>query len=180
VITRRELVRVVTRERRVADWVVSERSQEIAIVDELRGIVRRETRTRLGLVLHVDSALGRGTARVAIDASEGTAASVVARALSLATAAVGPGWKSVPPAAPANVEVIDPLLVKGNLEDAARVLVKFAREGATVRSRGTVLREQIAVQAKSGFHEEWAASELRVDALVTAGERSLELPREAR
>jgi predicted Zn-dependent protease len=93
---------------------------------------------------------------------------------------VGPGWKSVPPAAPANVDVIDPALVKGNLEDATRALVKFGRDGASVRSRGTVLREQIAVQAKNGFGEEWAASEVRVDALVTAGERSLELTREAR
>ncbi|MBA2543624.1 MAG: hypothetical protein H0V17_28540 [Deltaproteobacteria bacterium] len=179
-ITRRDLVRAVSRERRVADWVVSERVQELAIVDELRGLVRRETRTRLGLVLHVDSALGRGTARVAIDATEGTASTVVLRALSLATAAVGPTWKSVPPAAPARVDVIDPALVKTNLEEAAHAIVKFNRDGATVRSRGTVLREQVEIQAKSGFREAWAASELRVDALVIAGERSLELVREAR
>ena len=180
-ITRRDLVRAVSRERRVADWVVSERVQELAIVDELRGLVRREIRTRLGLVLHVDSALGRGTARVSIDATEGTASTVVLRALSLAAAAVGPKWKSVPPAAPARVDVIDPALVKANLEEAARAMIKFNRpDGAIVRSRGTVLREQVAIQARSGFREEWAASELRVDALVIAGERSLELVREGR
>jgi predicted Zn-dependent protease len=180
-ITRRELIRAVSRERRVADWVVHERVQELAVVDELRGVVRRETRTRFGLVLHVDSALGRGTGRLVIDASEGTPGSIAARALSLATAAVGPRWRSVPPAAPAAVEVIDRDLVKANLEDAARALVGIAKpEGATVKSRGMVLREQIAVQAKNGFREEWPATELRADALVIAGERSLELTREAR
>lgn len=179
-ITRRELIRAVARERRAADWVVLERVQEIAIVDELRAIVRRETRTRFGLVVHVDRALGRGTGRLVIDASAGTPNAIVARALSLASAAVGPGWKSVPPAAPASVEVLDRDLPK-NLEEAARALVGFARpSNATARCRATVIREQVAVQARSGFREEWPASELRAEALVIAGDRSLELAREAR
>lgn len=176
-ITRRELIRAVSRERRVADWVVIERTAEVHVVDQLRQLTRRELRSSFTVVLHVDSALGRGSARVTIDAGQSTAAAVAARAVSLATTAVGPGWRSVPPAAPAQVEVLDPDLPK-NLGDAAAALVALGRDRA--RMRVEVTREAYAIQAKSGFHDEWPASQLRVDALVSDGQRSLELVREAR
>ncbi len=176
-ITRRDLIRVVSRERRVADWVVIERAQEVHVVDQLRQVTRRETRSSFTVVLHVDSALGRGSARVTVDAGESTAAAVAGRALSLATTAVGPGWRSVPPAAPAQVTVIDRDLPK-DLGEAARALVALG--GDNVRVRAEVARESYAIQAKSGFHEEWLASQVRVDALVSDGQRSLELVREAR
>lgn len=176
-ITLRDLVRAVGRERRVADWIVIERVQEVAIVDQLRQLTRRETRASFTIVLHVDSALGRGSARVTIDAGQGTASAVIARALSLAAAAVGPTWRSVPPAAPAQVAILDPDLPR-DLVEAAAALVGFAK--GTVRARGSVVLEQRAIQAKNGFREEWAASELRVEALVTEGDRSLELVREGR
>lgn len=177
-ITRRELVRAIARERKVADWLVLERVREIHVIDQLRQLTRREERTTFTVVLHVDSALGRGSARVTIDAGESTPAAVTARAVALATTAVGPGWRSVPPAAPASVTVMDPAL-PAELDDAARALVAFAR-GDQLRARGTVIRERHAIQAKSGFHDEWPASELRVEALIGDGKRSLELVREAR
>jgi predicted Zn-dependent protease len=174
-IQRRDLIRAVGRERRVADWVVIERVQEIHVVDHLRQLTRRETRSIFSVVLHVDSVLGRGTSRVVIDSGQSNAQAVITRAVSLASTAVGPAWRSVPPAAPAQVTVIDPDLPK-DLGDAANALVGFKG----MRARAEVIREQFAIQAKSGFHEEWAASQLRVDALVSDGERSLELTREAR
>ncbi len=176
-ITRRDLVRAVQRERRAADWVIIERVREVAIVDQLRKLTRRETRTSFSIVLHVDSALGRGTTRLTVDAGQGSAPAVISRALSLATAAVGPTWRSVPPAAPAQVEVLDESLPK-DLGEAAAALVGIAT--GKVRARAQVVREASAIQAKSGFHDEWTASELRIEALVSEGERSMELVREAR
>lgn len=176
-ITRRELIRAVSRERRVADWVVIERTAELHVFDQFRQLTRRELRSSFTVVLHVDSALGRGSARVTVDAGQSTAAAVAARAVSLATTAVGPGWRSVPPAAPAQVTVEDRELPK-DLADAARPLIALATDG--VRVRAEISREQAAIQAKSGFHEEWPSTQLRVDALVSDGQRSLELVREAR
>lgn len=176
-IARRDLVRAVQRQGRVADWMISERVAETHVVDQLRGVVRRETHTEFSIVLHVDSALGRGTSHVIVEGGQSNAAAVIARAVSLAATAVGPGWRSVPPAAPAQVTVEDKELPK-NLGEAAGALVKFAT--GNIRARGEVTRHAYAIQAKSGFHEEWLATQLRVDALISDGERSLELVREAR
>lgn len=175
-ITRKDLIRAISRERKVADWVVIERAAELHVTDQLRQVTRRETQSSFTIVLHVDSALGRGSARVTVDAGQGTAAAVAGRALSLATTAVGPGWRSVPPAAPAQVDVLDPDLPK-DLGEATGALVALGRG---VRARGEVMREHYTIQAKSGFHEDWFASQLRVDALISDGDRSLELVREAR
>ena len=177
-IARRDLIRTLSRERRVADWVVIERVAQRAVVDQLRQLTRRETRVSFTIVLHVDSALGRGSARVTVDAGQSNAASVIQRALSLATAAVGPTWRSVPPAAPARVDVLDDAMPR-DLGEAANRLVAFA-QGGRLRARGTVMREQIEIQARSGFREAWSASELRVDALISDGARSIEVMREAR
>jgi predicted Zn-dependent protease len=177
VITRRDLIRAVSRERRVADWVVIERVADVHVVDQFRQVTRRELRSSFTVVLHVDSALGRGSARITVDAGQSTATAVAARALSLATTAVGPGWRSVPPAAPARVTVEDREL-PADLGEAARPLVALASD--TVRVRAEISREQAAIQAKSGFHEEWPSTQLRLEALVSDGQRSLELVREAR
>ncbi len=178
-IVRRDLIKALSRERRAADWVVIERAEERAVVDQLRQLTRRESRTSFAIVLHVDSALGRGTARITVDAGQSSAASVVSRALSLATAAVGPTWRSVPPAAPARVNVLDDVLPK-DLGEAATRLVAFTRPGGKLRARGSVMRQQIEIQAKSGFREAWDATALRLDALISDGDRSIEVVREAR
>jgi len=179
VITRRDLVRALGN---VADWFVIERAQEIAVADDLRAVRRRENRTRTTLVIHHDVPSGRGTARIEITASDGNAVTLVEQAVSLAAAAVGPAWKTVPPAAPAKVEVLDPDLAKADLAVAAAAIVRGLRrpEGANVLASASVLREQISVQGKNGFDDVWTASELHVEALVTAANRSLELARDAR
>jgi len=182
-IDRRELVRALAREKRVADWVVMERAQELGSVDELRKVVRHDERTRLELLIHTDSTLGRGSSRLALDATEGDATAIVRQGLALATAAIGPTWKSVPPAAPASVHLLDPDLVGADLIEAAHTAgasVRGNKHGAATRTRCTVLREQVAVQARNGFHDAWSASELRAESLVIVGDHSLELVREAR
>ncbi len=182
-ITRRDLVRALLR-RGTADWVIIERVQEVGVFDEARAVRRRETRTHSTIVVHHDMPRGRGSARVELTtATQGDANALIDQAVALASAALGPAWKSVPPAAPAKVTVMDPDLVTGELVDAAVAIargVSGRSSGAVVSANATVMRERIVVQAKSGFHYDWLASQLRVEALVTVGDRSLELVREAR
>ncbi|HEU0032649.1 MAG TPA: metallopeptidase TldD-related protein [Kofleriaceae bacterium] len=187
-ITRRELVRALQR-RGVADWVVLERAQELGIADETRAVRRREKRTRTTLIVHHDVPQGRGSARLEISASDGDALAIVDQAIVLANEAVGEAWKTVPPAAPAKVKLLDPELDPQNprLADlaldlaAARLLGKLRRPaGSHVSATARVLRERTIAQAKSGFHDDWLATTLRLDALVTVGGSSLEISREAR
>ncbi len=182
-ITRRDLTRALLR-RSVADWVVTERAQELGESDDARGLRRHETRTHSTILIHHDVPRGRGSARVEITAgTDGDALGVVDQALSLAAAAIGPAWKTVPPAAPAQVRVMDPELVKQDLVTAAAAIARSVRArgtGSNVTASARILRERIAVQGKNGFHEEWLASHVRVEALVVATDRSLEVVREAR
>lgn len=179
---RRDLVRALTA-RGVSDWVVIQRDQELAVVDEAAPRLRRvERRTRWQLVVHADTADGRGTAHLAIDAAFDDADEVVTQALALAHAAVGAAWVSTPPAAPARVRIHDPNLLDRNLLDAAGAVLRgVARPGGAivVASLG-IVREAVAVAARQGFHAEWQATLLRADALVGVGDRSLEVSREVR
>jgi predicted Zn-dependent protease len=181
VISRRDLVRALGR-RKVSDWVVAEHAQELALADEVRGLDRREARTRTTLTVHQDVPKGRGTARLELTAQDGSAADVVDQAVSLALTAVAPSWKSVAPAAPAKVTVLDPALASADLAGAAaQVLQRLRRPaGATVAASIEVLREQVTVQSSAGLVARWTASHLHAEALVTAGERSLALARDAR
>lgn len=180
-INRRELVRALER-RRVSDWVVIERAQELALADEARGLARREARTRATVIVHQDVPSGRGTARLEIAALEGSAAEIVEQALALAAAAVAPSWKSGAPAAPAKVDVLDPALAEADLGDAAAAALADLRRprGVTASARLELLREQVAVQTSAGLTARWTASHVRAGALVATAAHSLAIAREAR
>lgn len=169
--------------RRLSDWVVIERAQERAAITEgVRPLRRTEHRTRWTIVVHDDVPKGRGSARIEVDASEGDADEVVAQAGALARATVGPIWRSPPASAPAKVQLLDEAFAPGPLADfAAGVIARLRRPaGARVDLDLELMREHVTVQAHSGFRAAWSASTARARALVSIGERSLELQREAR
>ncbi|CAN5585075.1 hypothetical protein BH11MYX1_BH11MYX1_39820 [soil metagenome] len=185
-ITRRDVVHALERQE-LADWVVIERDQEIAVVEMSRGASdpgeqREEHRTRWQLTVHADTPAGRGTARVVIDANDGDSDKIVGDAATLARLSVGTAWTTLPQAAPARVELADPSLASGTAIAAAGALARRVprREGATVEARVTLLRERVAIHSRSGFRTEWSATLARIDALVIASDRSLEVSREAR
>ena len=180
-ITRRDLVRALGR-RAIADWILIERAQELGSFDEARDLERREQVTRFTVILHHDVPRGRGSARLEIGATEGTASELVDQAVALAIATIGRGWKSIPPAAPAKVAVLDPALADADLVEVARQLGAGARApaGTTASTRIEISRERVTVLARSGFHAAWSASLVRARTLVTRGAHSLELSREAR
>jgi predicted Zn-dependent protease len=181
VIDRRELVRALDR-RDIADWVLVERAQEIAVADEPTHTQRAERRTRWVVTVHVDVFNGRGSARLEIDAVEGNARALVEQAIALAQAAVGPAWTSAPPAAPAKVALLDVTLAEGDPLIACDAMLRTLRrpKDAEVHARATALREKVSTQARAGLRREWLASMVRVDALVIAHGRSLEVTRQAR
>lgn len=175
-IDRAALVRALA-QRRVADWVVAERAQELALADPARQLLRSEDRHRLELVVHHDTPRGRGSARLALAVGAGDATEIVAQAVDLATAAVGPAWRSPPAAAPARVELLDPALADGPLAAIAAALARSVR-GAEIAV--SALREQVTVQTRAGLTTTWRASQLAAQVLVIAGARSLALGRVAR
>jgi len=184
VIKRRDLSRALNR-KRVADWVIFERTQDIAIADAVRReklTRRREQRTRMTFVVHVDDSRGRGTARVEVSSQDTSAAEIVDRAMELALAAIGPAWKSVPASAPAKVILLDPSIGKRDVFDIAIGLAGTLRAPApaTVAACARVTREQIVVDTHAGLTSKWEASTFEIDALVGDGTHSIEVHRTAR
>jgi predicted Zn-dependent protease len=181
-IDRRDLVHALER-RELADWVVIEREQELAVFDERApGSRRVERRVRWHVAVADDVPSGRGTARVAIDAVDGSADDVVRQAIALARAAIGPAWPTLPAAAPAKVALLDPALAERPAIELAIAIARATRRpsGTVTTLATTVLREKVAAHTKQGVHGEWTAGVVHVDAIVVAGARSLELAREAR
>jgi predicted Zn-dependent protease len=185
VITQRDLVQRLARTT-LAAWSVVERVQDIAIADDRGALQRRDHRTRLALIVHQDIPRGRGSARLDLDAFDGSATDLIDQAISLALAAVGPAWSSTPPAAPARVSLADQALLRRELDAvAASTLARLRRPPAvTVTASAEILRENVTVIASSGFHTRWLATALRADAVVSlpagSGPHGLTLSREAR
>ena len=163
-------------------WSVVERLQDVAIADERRGLQRREHRTRFTVTVHQDVPLGRGSARLDVDAYDGSPDDLIEQAISLALAAVGPAWSTTPPAAPAKVAVVDDDLVKRELDAVARnTLAQLHRPpGVTVTATAAVLREKVTVIASSGFHTSWLATALRADAVLATPTSAIRISRQAR
>jgi microcin-processing metallopeptidase PmbA/TldD-like protein len=181
VIARRELVSALQR-RNVADWIVIEREQDVATVDEARQLRRRERCVHTTVILHHEDFHGRGTARLELRASDGDAQLVIDQGIALAASAMGPAWKSVPPSAPAKMLLLDASLDAARLADIAAAFLRDVRkpDGMRVVSRVEMTRENVAVQSRAGAHTEWSATLVAAHALVATDERSLEITREAR
>ena len=181
-IRRRDLVRALDRPSAIADWVLIERTQELGAFDEARDATRRERSTRYTVILHHDLPSGRGSVRLELCGTEGRASEVIDQAIVLAKTSIGRLWKSIPPAAPAKVAVLDPELATGELDEHARKIVAGARVPAevTATSHVTVQRERVEVLGRSGFHADWVASSIHAETLVILGPHSLELRRESR
>ncbi|MEO7097226.1 MAG: hypothetical protein ABI175_28455, partial [Polyangiales bacterium] len=181
VISRRNLVSALNA-RKVADWVVIERVQELAVITEDRPTRRTEERTRWTVVVHHDVPRGRGTARLELTTRQGEAKDVIEQAISLASAAIGPAWTSTPAAAPANVNVLDGTLEKADLSVIATEIARSAKRpaGSTVQLGIELLRERVTVQAESGFQTSWLATSVTAAGLIAVGDHSLDISRDAR
>jgi len=181
VITRRALMSALS-SRRIAEWVVVERAQEIAIADEVRPLQRSDVRSRFTIVVHHDVTRGRGSAKIELASLYGDASDVADQAIALAEAAIGPTWRSTPPAAPAKVSLLDPTLERVPLGPVASAFLRTTVRppGATVSAAIEIMRERVTVNASSGFHTGWTATATNASALIAIGGRSLEVTREAR
>jgi hypothetical protein len=181
VITLAELVQHLPR-RSLGAWSVVERVEDSAFAADQPARQRRDHRTRLSLIVHLDVPRGRGSARLDVDAVDVSAADLVDQAISLASAAIGPAWTSAPPAAPAKVDLVDPDLVDHDLGPvAAGTLARLRRPAhLTTTAAIHVLREKRTVVASSGFHTTWLATALRGEAVLASADHSLTVARRAR
>lgn len=180
-ITLAELVQHLPR-RSLGAWSVVERVEDSAFAADQPARQRRDHRTRLSVIVHVDVPRGRGSSRLDVDAADVSASDLVDQAISLARAAVGPAWTSAPPAAPANVDLVDPALVEHDLGPIALgTLARLRRPGhLTTTAAIHVLREKCTVIASSGFHTTWLATALRGEAVLASADHSLTVARRAR
>lgn len=178
-ISRRAIVSALE-DRRVSDWVVVERDQELATVTEARR--RTDDRTRWTVIVHQDVPRGRGTARLDIGALDGSARDLVDQAQALALATVGPPWSSLSPSAPAKVDIADPSMTTVALDETAAQVLGALPRPADVTTSGEVelLRERVTVHTRQGLRTGWTATHVRATALVATATASLELAREAR
>jgi predicted Zn-dependent protease len=180
VIERRALQHALER-RGIAEWSVIERDQELAVADDTTRLRRAERRTRWQLALHEDTAAGRGSAYLAIDAATGDADVVVDQAVAVARAAIGRAWSSTPPAAPARVRLADEQLASGEPLAITEGLVRVRRSpGITVTGTASVLREQVHALATAGFHTSWIAARARLELVIASDSHALAITREAR
>ena len=168
-ITQRDLAQRLTRSD-LAAWSVVERVDDTATADDVHQRQRRDHRTRLTVIVHHDTPRGRGSARLDLGASDGSADDVVEQAIALATTTVGPAWLSSPPAAPAKVALLDDDLVKRELDAAA----------ASTLARISLERTRTTLVASSSFHTTWLATLLHADALLATSDHSLTVTRRAR
>ncbi|MFN0251093.1 MAG: metallopeptidase TldD-related protein [Kofleriaceae bacterium] len=178
-ISRRALVSALV-ERRITDWIVVERDQELALVTDTRQ--RTDDRTRWVVVVHQDVPRGRGSARLEIGALDGSARDQVDQALALALSTIGPPWRSTLPAAPAKVDIADLSMTAAALDETAtQLLAALPRPaGATVSGEVELLRERVTAHTSQGLRTAWTATHARASALVSVGANSLELARESR
>ena len=178
-ITRRELASALSR-RGIADWVLIERDQEHASIDERTRTRRVEKRLLWQVTVHVDTPQGRGSAHTTIDAVDGLASAAIDQTIALAQNSLGPAWIQRPLAAPARVKLEDLSVAKLPVLDIAADIAKKLKRTGEVTARVGVLRERVTVAGRQDFRTEWRATLFRVDAMVAADERSMLIAREAR
>lgn len=169
------------REARFGDWSVHGRKRTWA--EARAGLVRRGRRDETSASVHVDVPKGRGSAELVLDTPEPIDL-LLDDARARALAAVGPGWQSSPPAAPAKVALADPRL--GDPEDAALQLLDeltaaAATAGVTlVDALVTVERSERAVSTSRGLASRWAETALAIEATIASGGRTARIGRRLR
>lgn len=153
--------------RRLADWVITERTSERLTIG--RGAApsgelwRSERADHLRVLVRRDLPSGRGTGVVSSQEHVGDAASLVARAVAIAEAAVEPAWDTPPPAAPARVELFDAKWAT-SLELGAAALAKALAEAAVAaglaveRWCGELQRDDLSLSSALGFAVSWRTS----------------------
>jgi len=178
-IDRAQIVRALADRKAFADWVVVERVTERAVVAATTMTKRREHTTRWSLVLHVDLPEGRGSVHLELGPLDIDLGDLLDQAAALAATAVGQSWSSMPQAAPAKVDLLDPALETVDLVDTATALGR-ALPATASDAMIELARTRHRIDARSGLVREWTSSHVRTRCVVTSGRRSLVVAREAR
>jgi predicted Zn-dependent protease len=165
-----------------ADWSVIERVTRRGVARSGGSFRRLDDAVRIGLVVHHDVGKGRGTGELVLEGDRGDApASIIADADARALAMIGPPWTAPAPAAPARVELVDPLLEK--ITDATATT---ALSGVPAAVDAEAIVEHVAVRLATGgsggrnLSVAWAETRVAVRAMVEKSGRTIEIVAEAR
>jgi len=170
------------RRRKRSDWSVVERVIRRGTARSGRGLARLDDETRISLALHLDLGRGRGTGEVELEGDRGEdPEAIIAAAEARALATVGPAWATPAPAAPAHVDLADPVLVEIDDGTAANVLA-----GLPTSSDGEATLEYVTVRLATGgisgrdLAVRWAETRVAVRAVLEGSARTIEIAAEAR
>jgi predicted Zn-dependent protease len=171
-----DMVRALSDERQLAEWKLYARYSRAAWVTRGGGKSAvssgERTATTTTVTIHVDGAAGRGSATFALGAGD-SIADALPGAVMRARQAVGPAWRSPPPAAPARVTVADPKLDTASL---ARVPGEIAGQvAASAKAAGAELLDvhvEIAIEAvqivtRRGIDARWPETLCTVEARLS-------------
>ena len=165
------LIAALRSRRDLADWTVRVVTSQVAwrtVGDDAEGSY---VGTTVGAEVHRDAATGRGSATLELGGDEAPRVAVT-RAIARADAALGPGWTTPAPAAPATVELADPAITP-NRPAAAIDAVLAALTAAATAAGATVVSAEVRIAVddvelitRRGQRAQWRESRITVDAQV--------------
>lgn len=178
-------LRRVIGERRLGDWVITDRDRRTWVCAR-RGAARRwrqEERAEVQVLVRRDSPDGRGTGVALARDRRGDPRTLIGLAVARAEAAIGVPWSTPPPAAIAKVALFDESLPGESAPEAmlAEALARAGAAGAEL-SAGTVClhHDELTLVSAQGFSLSWRESTLELSAELTRGERTARVQRSAR
>lgn len=178
-------LRRVIGERRLGDWVITDRSRRAWACAQLGSSQRwrQEERAEVQVLVRRDSPDGRGTGVALARDRRGDPRTLIGLAVARAEAAIGAPWSTPPPAAIAKVALFDDTLAPATAPETllAAARARAAAAGAALASAEVRLcHDELTLVSAQGFSLSWRESLLEFSAEVARGDRRARVRRSAR
>jgi hypothetical protein len=175
------------RGRTIGDWSARLRDAErVEITGAGPPVVRAVRTSELAARLHVDGPTGRGSAELVLDTPTppDSMAARIDEALQRAAVAIGPGWRTSPPGAPARVTVgearlLEPEAIARTLVETITAAVK-KHQAELIELEVSVERAVVAIENKRGLTARWIETLLGFEARIAAGGATARARQQAR
>lgn len=178
-------LRRVIGERRLGDWVITDRDRRAWACAQLGAARswRQEEQAEVQVLVRRDSPDGRGTGVALARDRRGDPRTLVGLAVARAEAAIGAPWSTPPPAAIAKVALFDETLAKDAGPEAVLAEVRTRTEAAGAElaaARVRLVHDQLTLVSAQGFSLSWREATLELSAELVRGERRAQVRRTAR
>lgn len=176
-------LRRVIGERRLGDWVITDRNRH-SLACALHGSAqrwRREERAEVQVLVRRDSPGGRGTGVALARDRQGDPRALIGLAVARAEAAIGAPWSTPPPAAIAKVALFEDAGEAAAEALLAEVRARAHAAGAELaEAEVRVCHDELTLVSAQGFSLSWRESTLELSAELVRGERGALVRRAAR